>query len=122
MANDEKISAGRLIMLQPSSYVDQIKDGHEMTKLPYSYYVHEDGSVGRQDHWQGDPAQVIGFAEDLAVQEVNLLWEDVVEDPQGAVGMYLVTADSKGNFATHPTAISSVEVIEPKAAHERSGA
>lgn len=102
----------RMIMLQPSEYTDQIRNGHEMTKLPYPFFVHEDGSIGRQDFWNGRFARVVGFASDLAVQEVNLRWPDAVKDPQRAVGMYLVTADSDGNWGMHRTAIKSVQVLD----------
>lgn len=102
----------KLIKLQPSEFVDQIRDGHEMTKLPYPFYVHEDGSVDNQDLWQGDPARVIGFAADLAVQQVDLWWEDAVADPQRAVGMYIVSVSDKGSMGAHVNAVSSVDVIE----------
>lgn len=101
----------KVIMIQPASYTDQIRDGHQMTKQPYPLFVEQDGAVRRQDFWKGDPLQVIGFAKDLAVQQIDLWWQDAAADPQRAVGMYLVTADSTGQFSTHPTAVDSVKVL-----------
>lgn len=104
----------RKIKLQPAPFIDNIRDGHsmvEMTKLPYPFYVDEDGKVDQQDFWKGDPARVIGFQRDLAVQHIDLWWKDAAQDPQKTVGMYLVTSDAQGEWGTHQTAISDVSVI-----------
>lgn len=100
-----------LIKLQPEPFVDQIVDGQELTKLPYPYAADETGAIQNQDFWQGHVARVVGFQKDLAHQQIDLWWADVVEDPQQAVGMYLVTADSKGDFSVHNTAIGEVDVL-----------
>lgn len=102
----------KMIRLQPSAFVDQIVDDHELTRLPYPFYVDYDGNVGRQDFWRGSPARVVGFVRDLARQEVDLWWQEAAKDPQQVVGMYLITVDRKGNMATHNTAIADVEVVE----------
>ncbi len=103
----------KIYKIQPSAYIDQITaDGHELHKLPYPFYADEKGAVGQQDFWRGDPARVVGFQEDLARHQVDLWWHDAVKDPQQAVGMYLVTADSKGNLGVHQTAMDSVVVFE----------
>lgn len=100
------------IKLQPSPRVDHITDdGHEMTQLPYPFYVAEDGSVERQDFWRGDPAAVVGFQKDLAVQQIDLWWRDAVKDPQKAVGMYVVTTGPKG-LGVHMIAIAEVTVLD----------
>lgn len=101
-----------VIKLQPSSFTDQIVDGHELTKLPYPFYVEEDGSVQRQEFWKGDPYRVIGFQKDLARHEIDLLWQDATKDPQQVVGMYVVTADEKGDMGVHVSAISNVDVLK----------
>lgn len=99
--------------LQPSAFTDQLtEDGHQLTKLPYPFFVNEDGSVRRQDVWAGQVVRVVGFQRDLAVQQIDLWWKQAVQEPERAVGMYLVTADSKGDLGSHSTAISSVEVID----------
>lgn len=98
-------------MIQPAAFTDQLREGQQLTKLPYPYYVKEDGSVERQDYWQGRVTRVIGFAGDLAVERIDLPWRRAVADPQKAVGMYLVTADSSGDWSTHQTAVDRVDVI-----------
>lgn len=101
-----------LIKLQPEPFTDQItEDGHELTKLPYPFAADETGAVHNQSLWQGHVTRVIGFQKDLAKQQIDLWWRDVVKDPQQAVGMYLVTADQHGVWGSHQTAIGSVEVL-----------
>jgi hypothetical protein len=100
------------IKLQPSPVVDNICDGHEMTKLPYPYFVELDGTVGQQDIWQGDPVRAIGFQRDLAVQQIDLWWRDAARDPQQAVGMYLVSESAEGVWGVHTVAITDISVIE----------
>jgi len=102
----------RVIRIQPEPYVDNMVDGHEMTKLPYPFVVDGDGLVAGQDFWKGDPYRVIGFAKDLAVQHLELSWRDVVRDPQLAVGMYLVTSDEAGDWGTHWTAVRSMTILQ----------
>lgn len=103
--------------IQPSAFTDQMTDdGTELTKLPYPFHVNDDGTIGRQDFWQGDPAAVIGFQAKLDVQHVDLFWSDFLTDPQRAVGMYLVTRDRAGTWSTHENAIQSVTMHdEPNA-------
>lgn len=103
----------KMFKIQPSSFIDQITaEGHELSKLPYPFFVDENGAVGQQDLWKGDPARVIGFQKDLARNQVDLWWREAVKDPQRAQGMYLVTADSKGTLGVHTTAVDSVTVFE----------
>lgn len=80
-------------------------------KLPYPYFADESGAIGRQDVWKGNPAQVIGFQADPNVHRIDLLWEDTIQDPDRASGMYLVTIDADGEFVTHLTPVESVTVF-----------
>lgn len=100
------------ILFQPASYVDQIIDGHEMTKQPYPLVADEKGLIENQELWQGDPFRVVGFQNDLAVQRIDLRWADVVEDPSQAVGKYLVTSSCTGDYGSHQTAIAAVRVLD----------
>jgi hypothetical protein len=106
------------IAVQMSSYVDQIREGREMTKQPYPFFVYEDGSVGRQDYWKGRVAGIVGFTRDSNAFQIDLPWTDVVRDPQGAVGTYVVTTDDKGVWTTWETAVETMSVIEPTGAME----
>ncbi|MEV4079721.1 hypothetical protein AB0J43_05450 [Nonomuraea fuscirosea] len=93
-----------------TTYAIQKAEGADL-KLPYPYFADESGAVGRQDVWKGTPTQVIGFQDDPNVMQIDLLWEDAVQDPDQAWGMYLVTADAEGNFSTHTTPVESVKAV-----------
>lgn len=102
-----------IITLQPSPRVDHLtEDGTELTQLPYPFHVDAKGDIQRQDFWRGNPAKVIGFTNDPAVQRVDLWWDDAVKDPQQAVGKYVVTRDDKGGMSVHVIAIQSATVHE----------
>lgn len=100
-----------ILKLQPSEYVDQIVDGHEMTKLPYPFYVNEEGQVGNQELWRGDPVRVVGFQKDLARHRIDLWWTDAFGEPEKTLGMYLVAVDDKGGMGVYDTAIVSAEAL-----------
>lgn len=103
----------KMILMQPSEFTDQLTaDGQELTKLPYPIAADEAGLVGNQDFWQGDPFRAIGFQRDLARHEIDVTWSEVFREPELAIGLYLVSADSRGNFGVHHTAIGSVEVLD----------
>lgn len=98
----------RITRIQPAARIDNITaDGHVGRQLPYPFYVTDDGAIGNQDFWQGTVSRVIGFADDLARQTIDLWWRDAVDNPAKIVGKYLVTSDSAGNWAVHDTAIES---------------
>ena len=98
-----------VLTLQPAEVTDQLADdGTELTRLPYPFHVDSNGDVLRQDFWKGNPTRVIGFAARLDVHAIDLPWQDALGAPQRAVGMYAVTSDSKGGWATHTVAIETV--------------
>jgi hypothetical protein len=104
-----------IIRLQPAAFTDQITDdGQELTKLPYPFFADEQGMIGRQDVWHGDPYRVVGFQRDLFVQQLDLSWGQAFKDPSKAVGMYLITASKAGVYGVHTTAIESAEVEVPR--------
>lgn len=104
-----------MFRVQLSEYTDHITEtGHEMQRLPYPFFVNSSGSVERQDVWHGKPKQVIGFAKDLAVAEIDLLWTDLMKPGVWlgqADGMYLVTADVDGTWGTWPHAVKEVKPL-----------
>lgn len=103
----------KLITLQPSPRVDGLNEnGTERTQLPYPIHATEDGTVLRQDFWQGNPASVVGVVADLHRQEIDHTWEEVWADPQLAVGKYVVTADTAGRFGTWQIAIETAREVE----------
>jgi hypothetical protein len=100
----------RVWRVQPSEYVDQVIDGHEMTKQPWPYFVANDGAVIK--HGFGDPprpVRAVGFQRDLAEAAIDLFWGAAVAEPEAAVGMYLVTAEGD-TWSTEMTAVESMAV------------
>jgi hypothetical protein len=104
----------RTVRLQPAEFVDHITDdGHEMTKLPYPFYVYQTGRVALQaSFWRGTVKTVIGFQKDLAKHTIDLFWDTVWDAPQSAVGMYVVTSSAAGVWSVHSTAIKSALASE----------
>lgn len=100
-----------MIEIQTEPIIDNMINGHEMTKLPYPFFVDEAGAVARQDFWRGDPLRVVGFQRDLAVHVIDLWWSDALEDLSAATGMYLVTENTAGDWGVHQSAVRSAEVI-----------
>lgn len=103
----------RVHTLHFSPRTDKItEDGEELQQVPYPFHANPEGHIGAQDIWQGDPAKVIGFVRKLGEQRVDLRWKEFLNDPQQAVGMYVITADREGNWSTHVGAISEVTTSE----------
>lgn len=65
--------------------------------------------VEDQDHWKGDPLQLLGFQAAPDVQAIKLFDDRFVEDPQRAVGMYPVFSRAAG-IVHHDVPVLSVEV------------
>jgi hypothetical protein len=99
------------LTIQPSAFVDNIVDGHEMTKLPYPFHCDERGNVQRQDFWHGKPLRIVGFAKDLKVHQVDLWWRDAWRDPAACVGLYAISENADGTMASHTSAIESAEIV-----------
>lgn len=98
----------RLTRIQPAARPDAISaDGHVGYQLPYPFYVADDGKIQNQELWNGTPLAVIGFQKDLAVQTIDVWWREVVDNPEKAVGLYLVTTDKDGTWGVHSTAVES---------------
>lgn len=98
----------RMITVQPSEFVDQIVDGEELTKLPYPMSALADGSIWPRGS-RGDITRMVGFVRDLRNERVDLYWEfEFLDDPQQAVGMYLITQNADGTMSSHGTAIKTV--------------
>lgn len=99
------------ITINFAPHTDKITDdGTELTQVPYPFHVNLDGTVQRQDLWNGNPHRVIGFVQRLDLQQVDLWWSDFVKRPQSVTGMYLITASrNEGEpWGTHLGAITSV--------------
>jgi hypothetical protein len=102
----------KIVTLQPSAVTDQItEDGTELQQLPYPFHVRQDGLLDG-DFWRTQAVAAVGFQADSVVPRIDLLWRDAVSDPERAVGMYLVTRDAEGGWATWEIAIQAVTVTE----------
>jgi len=100
-------------MIQMAPVIDGLHDDFtSRSRLPYPFYVDDDGFVQLQDLWQGHVYKVIGFQNHPSVQRIDLWWADAVKDVSQAVGKYLVTSDADGNWGTFPTACTTVERTE----------
>lgn len=98
----------QIITLQPSARTDHITDdGHELQQLPYPFHVDVQGLIQRQDFWQGKVYRVIGFTAKPEAGFIDLSWRAAWDDPEKAVGKYVVTSDDKGDWSTHILAIQS---------------
>lgn len=108
----------RTLRIQPSEFVDHITDdGHEMTKLPYPFYVYETGRIALQSFWKGSVKSVIGFQADLAKHVIDLHWDEAWAEPEKCVGMYVVTCSADNVWSVHSTAIKSATMGEQSERH-----
>lgn len=96
---DTRTPAGS-IKLQP----DYNHDGAGEIPIPY-WIDPATGNVGRQDFWQGDPDQLLGFTDDINHFEVVITWHEYVADPEQATGMLPIFRKRNGRIYTldHPT-------------------
>lgn len=104
----------KVYRIQFAPAVDKIIKGLELTKLPYPFFIRADGKIQSQELWKGDPLEAVGFQRDLAMQQIDLPWEDYAaeDQPNMVVGLYLVTRDYLGGMSVHVHAISEVETWE----------
>lgn len=107
--------SAKTISIQPANSPSGAYDVN--TPLPYPYHLVVPGrvdkcaplAVDRQDYWQGDPAELVGFQRG-DVQEVVLWPGDFVADPESAVGLRPVFITTDGDMYTITTPIDSVSV------------
>lgn len=88
------------------------ESGEYDVKLPLPHPFHTDGDGEVIDHIVMDKAHVIGFCKTSDPGTIDLTWPGFLVDPQSAVGMFMVTVDMGGQFATWTTPISRVAEYE----------
>lgn len=94
----------KIFTFQPSDRTDHITpDGTELTQRPYPIAVADDGTV-----ISIHGGELLGFADDLAVERIDHRWADVRDDPQEVVGKYAVIRDAGGVVSVHLNAIMTV--------------
>lgn len=79
-------------------------------KLPYPIFVDDDGRFIEL----GYQKTVIGFAQELDEQRIDLMWKFAAENPALASGMFLVASD-RGLFETYTTPVRKLEVLPDEA-------
>ena len=78
--------------------------------LPYPYFIGANSYVGRQDFWQGDPYQLLGFSEKPITGEMEISFEEFKKNPNIAIGKYPVFCTVQDTWKTLLDPIESVEV------------
>lgn len=95
--------------LEESITIQPLSAGGGAGVMPYPWHVILcDGAIGRQDFWAGNPAQLIGFADEPDTGEVDFLFDDWLAEPERAIGCYPVFAAADGEFSTGDTPIESI--------------
>ncbi|MFS0885273.1 hypothetical protein [Aeromicrobium sp. 179-A 4D2 NHS] len=92
-----------------SSVTIQPKTGDNLSR-PYPFHIEEDGTVGRQDFWNGTPEKLVGFQNDADVQHVDVPVREFLADPDVAVGKYPVFIDADGSMWNYAAPIESILV------------
>lgn len=93
-----------VVVIQPRTLPSKVE--------PYPYYIHADGTIGRQDKWKGNPHTLIGFDDAVDNCDVTLHLDEFLANPEAAVGMYAVFADKAGDFSTLGNPIASVRRLD----------
>ena len=75
---------------------------------PYPFFVHPDGTIGRQDFWRGSPFRLEGFQADIRVNTVALFLGEFYANPDRAIGLYPVFSNAGGDMWTLTNPISEV--------------
>lgn len=94
------------IRIQPAMLKDKT--------LPYPYFIEiKTGLIGRQDFWKGKPYRLQGFQPRFVTGVVKgtIGYEEWLENPRQAIGMYPIFEDSKGDFTTFGIKIAEVDVL-----------
>lgn len=94
------------IKLQPQELPD-------MT-LPYPYFVEEDGSVGRQDFWKGNPKKLLGFSAEPVAGQINKTLAELFDDPWMCQGFYPVFENADGEWVTQTNPIETAKFVEER--------
>ncbi len=79
--------------------------------LPYSYFIHKNGKVGRQDFWKGHPFKLLGFSKNPVAGDMQIILSYFIFNPKAVIGMYPVFSDKKGKWFTSKDAVESVERV-----------
>jgi hypothetical protein len=103
-----------MLKIQLSESTDNITaDGTELTRLPYPFYVDQDGVI--INRWAGqEEVAVIGFVRNPNRQEVDVWWADVIANRMWPTltGLYMISRErGSGIWSTHLQAVKSVTEV-----------
>lgn len=77
-------------------------------RLPYPLHINEEGEIGQQELWQGNPAKLCGFTADIEGGELTLTLAGFWANPQDAAGLHPVFLNTDGGPTASPTPVASV--------------
>lgn len=79
--------------------------------MPAPLAIWPSGRVAGQETLRGDTTVLIGFADtaEPGPWAITLRRDQFLTDPDRAVGLYIVSADRHGRFATHQSRVSTVD-------------
>lgn len=75
---------------------------------PYPYFIEENGDVGRQDFWKGNPLKLLGFSDTREVGKILLSFEDFRKELWLAIELFPVFINSDGTWMTEQNHVESV--------------
>lgn len=102
----------KYLHMQEAPITDNITaDGHVGAQLPWPVVADEKGTVVVPSSMLG-LVRVVGFQRDLAKMQVDVWWKDVFADPAKAVGLYMVTTNTKGGMGVSLSAVDSANMME----------
>jgi len=96
--------SGKVIMIQPEEQPNHF--------LPYPFFVSENGKIGRQDFWKGNPEMLLGLNDEPLAGDITLQRKEFFENPKKAIGKYPVLKNKNGEWVTSTIPIESIKVIE----------
>lgn len=80
--------------------------------LPYPYFINKnDGKIGRQDYWKGNPYRLIGFNDEPKAGDISLSFSQFKENPKLAINKYPVFSSKDDEWVTHTNPIESIDII-----------
>ena len=92
----------KTITIQPKEQLDGT--------LPYPFHISREGSVMRQDFWQGKPEKLIGFNDKPVANDIKVSVKEFWKKPDIAIAMYPVFSNEGDKWVTHTTPIESVRI------------
>ena len=78
---------------------------------PYPYFIFEDGKVGVQRYWKGNPSELLGFAKKPVAGDMAYNVKDFFFNPKQIIGLYPVFKNKDNKWLTSKDAIESIDRV-----------